>query len=147
MQSTRAWTWVTLWLMVSGLAVAACDVPPSTTGLPPTESPAAWNSRGVSVARFDSLHPEAQMRRLAKQIPGFGGWFFDSEGDLNVWVTDPEAHASLARSIAETASRELPPGRKTPYAIRIRRGQYGFEQLSAWRDRLEASADEIPDIQ
>jgi hypothetical protein len=120
--------------------MVACDIPPGPTESAQAKSRIPANTRMIAASQWDSLHPEAQMRRLSKQIPGFGGWFFDHEGDLNVWVTDPETYGARARSVITAASQGLPPGKKQQYAIRVRRGQYDFQQLPAWRDRLEASS-------
>src|SRR4051794_17105064 len=44
---------------------------------------------------------------LAHQVPGFGGYFFDANGDLNVYLTDL-SHAAAARAaVADAAAHRL----------------------------------------
>jgi hypothetical protein len=90
---------------------------------------------------------EAISARLAQQIPGFGGWFFDRQGNLNVWVVDPQKHGARARVAVAAAAREVVPGAKgSNFAILIRQGRYSWQELSTWWQQMDSIAGEIPGI-
>lgn len=81
--------------------------------------------------------------QLAHQVPGFGGYFFDGNGDLNVFLTDlskePAARAVLADAAAHRLQRSQQPWTR-PAEIVVRHGDFGFAQLQEWRARFNASA-------
>jgi hypothetical protein len=62
-----------------------------------------------------------ELSRMADEIPGFGGLFYDEEGFPHVFLTDvgraPEVNA-------------LGP------AVRVHKGQFDFRQLRQWKDSL-----------
>ncbi len=69
---------------------------------------------------------------IARDLPGFGGLFFDAAGDLNVYLTDPSREAA-ARSVVAAA---LGPKGMGKAGFRVQRGRWEFAQLAAWRGRL-----------
>lgn len=80
---------------------------------------------------------------LTRQVPGFGGYFFDQNGDLNVYLTDlrdePAARAALADVARTRPERSQQPWGR-PAEIIVRRGNFDFAQLDGWRGRLAAAA-------
>lgn len=81
---------------------------------------------------------------LAERIPGFGGYFFDTEGDLNVYLTSlvwspaaRTAFADVARNRPERSEQRW----KRPAQIVIRRAGFDFPQLDTWRARITAALD------
>ncbi len=76
---------------------------------------------------------------LTQEVPGFGGYFFDANGDLNVYLTDTGSETVARAKFADVARNR--PGRSDqpwsrPAEIVIRRGAFDFTQLSDWRSRL-----------
>lgn len=75
---------------------------------------------------------------VAKQVPAFGGLFFDEMGQLTVYLTDtaPDVAAAAAatiRSIFGDDERMTGP-------IRVLPGKYGFLQLYEWRKSIRKRA-------
>jgi len=84
---------------------------------------------------------------LAAAVPAFGGWYMDRPGDIHVWVTDmrqaPAARAAAARQLRELAlSRHQKPNPE----IFIHEGAFSWDQLSRWRDQLEAAIADLPEL-
>ena len=64
-----------------------------------------------------------ELARMGREIPGFGGLFYDGEGRPNVYLLDPQG-AGAARL------KSLEP------AVRLRRGDYEFARLLDFRREL-----------
>jgi len=81
---------------------------------------------------------DAEFARLAREIPGFGGMYYDRAGKLNVYATKSLATARGAdltgrlRSLGGTAvQRGLRSG-----AVTMREAKYDYLQLQGWKSRL-----------
>jgi hypothetical protein len=76
---------------------------------------------------------------LTMQVPGFGGYFFDANGDLNVYLTALGSEAA-ARAVFSEVARNRPEPWVHPWSrqaeILVRRGDFDFLQLSDWRSRM-----------
>jgi hypothetical protein len=60
---------------------------------------------------------------MGREIPGFGGLFYDAQGVPTVYLLDPEgAGAATLKALAPE--------------VRIRQGEYEFERLAEWRMEL-----------
>jgi hypothetical protein len=98
------------------------------------------------VAVFAQPHDAPGLDRhfaeLSSRVPGFGGYFFDANGDLNVYVTDL-SRANAARAAVADAARNRAERAQQPWAraaqIIVRRGDFDFQQLDQWRGRLTAA--------
>lgn len=99
------------------------------------------SAAGQSQGQRPDRSAEAHGPRIAQQVPDFGGWFFDENGDLNVWVRNADVHGTRARVVVAQVAAEvgLIPA-KPGYRIIIRQGRYGWQELSDWRDQIEAVA-------
>jgi hypothetical protein len=79
---------------------------------------------------------------LAHQVPGFGGYFFDANGDLNVFLTDL-AKEPAARAVLADVARNRPEHAQQPWTqpakIVVRRADFDFPQLQGWKARFVAS--------
>ncbi len=86
---------------------------------------------------------DGELVQLSRQVPGFGGYFFDDDGDLNVYLKDlrqePGARAALAEVVRNRPERSKQPWSR-PAEIVVRRGQFDFAQLDEWRGRVAAVA-------
>jgi hypothetical protein len=80
-------------------------------------------STGAALAAEPALDSvDGELVRMGRQIPGFGGLFYDSEGRPNVYLLDPEG--------AGAAVKGLGPD------VVVHRGDYEFERLAGWRREL-----------
>ena len=86
-----------------------------------------------------------QFVQVAERVPGFGGMFYDENGDLNIYLVDPEQEKEVKEAVvrifgAETLlSRKyveeegLPPAQRLVSGeVKILQGQYDFLQLRKW---------------
>ena len=95
------------------------------------------------------IGPEVYRYQLAKQIPGFGGYFYDRAGNMHVYLTDlKQSHRARARlrPILRARPTDLitePSGRPR---IILHQGRYDFPQLAAWRDLLRQQVLGRPSI-
>jgi hypothetical protein len=64
-----------------------------------------------------------ELLRIGRQIPGFGGLFYDGQGRPAVYLLDPEGDGAAA-------VKSLGPD------VRVLRGDYEFESLLAWRHEI-----------
>lgn len=74
--------------------------------------PAARGGDGGSV--------DDELVRIGRQVPGFGGLYYDEDGRPNVYLLEPEGAGA-------GALKRLGP------EVRLRRGEYEFERLLGWR--------------
>lgn len=82
---------------------------------------------------------------VAKEIAGFGGAFFDKNGDLSVYLTNPEDKDHAKKKLTEVFGAERlmskapekgrgEDKRKFPAGeIRVLQAQYSFDELEQWR--------------
>jgi hypothetical protein len=129
-------------LVVAGLAACQQDLPPASADAAADPGRQA-SPTGLSHGRGRGLEEEGALGRLAARNPEFGGWFFDRNGDLNVWVVDPENRGSGVRAAVAQAMADEPRDatEKQSYQIKIRPARYGFVQLSDWRDSIGTRFD------
>lgn len=88
--------------------------------------------------------------KFVSKLPGFGGYFFDSDGDLNVYLTDlsrePETRVLLADAAAQRPERWSQPWTRRAQII-VRHGQFDFAELDAIRGRLITQIGNMAGIQ
>ncbi len=76
---------------------------------------------------------DAEMLRMAREIPGFGGMFYDENGALTVLLQDithaPDVHARLGLQARGQRIRIVP-------------STYDFQDLYRWRDELNTIMSE-----
>lgn len=105
-----------------------------------------------------------QLVTVAELMPGFGGMFFDENGDLNVYMVVADEELSVqareqrksrlevvltavfgknfltqGRGQDRGLRKQTPP--KQPPRIKIIKGDYDISQLAEWRARLEKALD------
>jgi hypothetical protein len=64
-----------------------------------------------------------ELVRIGREIPGFGGLYYDAAGRPNVFLLEPDGAGGAAL-------KRLGP------EVRLRRGEYEFERLLGWRLKL-----------
>ena len=110
--------------------LAACEDRPT----PAEPGPAADRAGAGQASGGGPRSGEELYAAIGRDLPGFGGLFFDAAGDLNVYLTDPSREAS-ARSVVAAALGPKGMGRGS---FRVQRGRWEFAQLAAWRGRMSA---------
>jgi hypothetical protein len=122
---------------VAGLTMAAAAFAGACADSAPTE-PSALGDASAEMFRTTAPRGElentldAAFMRIANDLPGFGGLFYDEAGRLNIYMTG----ASQARSASQLAAAmagHLSALRIDPSAqqVVVRQGQYDFVQLNA----------------
>ena len=102
------------------LTAAACADTPEPTA-PQAAAPAAPN---VQL----NLDPSAA---YAREIPGFGGVFFDEEGTPNVYLTSPAQRGTAERVLANLTREHG----SAPEEIQVLQADYDFAQLSEYLEK------------
>ena len=85
---------------------------------------------------------DAEFAEIEAEAPGFGGYFYEGDGTLALYVQDPATQAAAARTAVARRTGERGRSSRMPAGeadIRVRRGTYAFSQLQAWRNRLVAT--------
>jgi hypothetical protein len=99
------------------------------------------------------LPGEEEFARLADEIPGFAGTYFDQEGNLVVALTDAKqadrARVVLEPTLSILTARVSHPRRRGGLRpqLRIRQVQYDFQKLREWRDRLTPNIMALKGVQ
>jgi hypothetical protein len=83
----------------------------------------AGTAQAAEDPRREPRSIDQEFLRIEQEIPGFGGFFYDEQDRLNVFLKDTGGPAAAA-------FREVDPG------VVLRRGDYGFGELAAWRREL-----------
>lgn len=83
---------------------------------------------------------DAEFTRLAQEIPGFGGMFYDGDGRLNVFVAgDQSNRAAVTRALTNRVAGGLQVLAKVSGGVDrmvVRDGEYDFAQLSRWHGQM-----------
>jgi len=106
----------------------------------------------VSAAPAQSPGTESldeQLANIAKQVPGFGGMFFDQDGTLQVYMEGqkvPPSATSMA-FLEEVINREVGGGeRLSSRGMEILQGQYDFLTLHNWQQQMTPEVLDIPGV-
>jgi hypothetical protein len=102
---------------------------------------------------FGRFRPgEEQSVSLAREVPGFGGFYVDPSGDLHAYLLDIK-HAGAARGALARALSERQHGyTETERALRprsgiiIHQGRYTFYELADWRNAIEDFTTSVPGV-
>jgi hypothetical protein len=103
-------------------------------------APAVPARPNASPTAQEHMRPiEQHFAQLGRDVSGFGGYYYDRDGNLVAYVTD-RAQEARAKAILEPVLRGRRAGgrerRSRRPEVMIRLGQYGFSQLAGWRDRV-----------
>jgi len=75
---------------------------------------------------------------LARQVPGFGGFYLDATGTPTVHLTQGSDRGNAERALAGyLAAQGLGPA-----ALQVREGRYGWQQLERWQEAATTAAFE-----
>ena len=96
--------------IVAVLCISSCLSVGVALGASPTARPA------LSVRSVDD-----ELVRIGREIPGFGGLFYDEQGRPTVYLLNPEDRSAVKSLGAD---------------VRVLQGDYEFERLLAWRHEM-----------
>ena len=85
---------------------------------------------------FDPLQQPDDPVALVRNVPGFGGFFFDREGVPTVYLRDVSARAQVERALGPWLAAQ---GLRAA-ALRVRRADYDWASLERWQGRATAQA-------
>lgn len=130
-------------LLVAALVLSACAE---------ASEPLAPEARSFTTGTQDVRAEEAEFFLLSHDLPGFGGYSYDSKGNLVAYMKDPARHGraqTLLGAVLAKFQEKLPAERRAEFGqgqVIIRQGQYSFIELAGWRDRLSASVLDLPGV-
>jgi len=128
-----------LWTTVAAVAFGgACASDDRAAGPTAPAAEAAISTAPAQAAPGRGI--DAEFSRLAAQVPGFGGMYYDRTGRLNVYVARGQAGAAL-RS-ADVVGRLRAAGgadvqrRLQSSQVTVREASYDYQQLQRWKSSL-----------
>jgi len=124
-------------LAAAMLVLAACDQADRVPTAPQARAaPQVAPDLVVTGSKF-RRPDEDKLVALAKEIPGFAGYYVDDQRNIIAYVTDTTRSAQAARTALlrhlSTDNLGLPAKLRTGRIV-IRKGEYSFQELSDWRD-------------
>jgi hypothetical protein len=128
------------------VALAACKDEVVTTSRESAAASLQASETGLAHGQGRGLEEEGPLGQFAANNPEFGGWFLDQNGDVNVWVINPQANAGKVRAAVAHAMAQEPRDatEKASYSVKVLTAEYGFVQLSDWRDSLSTRFEAYP---
>lgn len=135
-------------MLVSVVVLCALLTVPfnSNTGNAAKSNPAAAPGQGQP---NDFETSDDLLANVAKQVPGFGGMFFDQDGILQVYMSGQKGPLS-ATSMAfleDVIAREIGRGeRLSGRGVEIREAQYDFLALHGWHQQMSPEVLTIPGV-
>ena len=130
-QKLRLVTAILLTVLIGSCVDSSAPNPPSTAATPGIDA---------AIQAVPTHGIDAEFTRIAKQVPGFGGMYYDRSGRLNVYMTKSAA-GQAARS-ADVVARLRSLGgaavqrRLGGAAVTTVEAKYDYLQLQGWKSRL-----------
>ena len=114
--------------LIAGSAILAIACSDSTQPTPPTESPADLAPAGG----LQSDDPVA----LARQVPGFGGFFYDEAGVPTIYLEDVGLRAGAERALQPFLAAQG----MAASALQVRKADFDWASLERWQTAASAEA-------
>lgn len=118
----------------------------SNTGNAAKSNPAV----APGVAQPDGFVTEDdRFARVAMQVPGFGGMFYDENGTLQVYMVGPTgpANEALTAVLDNVLAREIGGGASlSRNGMEFLEGQYNFAELHQWHQQMSPEVLDIPGV-
>ena len=120
--------------LFSVLALAVLSCGRQLAGPGPTAYNSPQSNASTSPRSSEMPSTNDRLAAIVEQVPGFGGYYFDPDGVLNIYLLDPtQGAAERARAVlAET----FHGGGFASAKVRPVQGQYDYVQLNTWFKRL-----------
>lgn len=125
------------WLALIGLIwLAGCDLPDAMP-LNPHESSAKFAAATASKGH-KIRGEEAGFFRVDKEVPGFGGYYFDEDGNLVAYAKElkKEKEDKLKQMLDPVLNTNKGRLKKSTGIVKVKRGDFSFPELAHWRDQL-----------
>jgi hypothetical protein len=119
----------------SNVAKSASNSNPSASA-----APAQTDGTETSDDRFAAV---------ARQVPGFGGMFYDQDGILQVYLLEQKEPVSdaLMASLNDAITREVGRGEHlSSKGIEVLEGQYSFLDLHSWQQQMSPTMLALPGV-
>jgi hypothetical protein len=119
-----------------GLAGCQDDVLPTD---PERPGPEAASDPSQALRRSEQAIPrphEAMFHKIASQVKGFGGYFYDEEGNMVVYLVDGQEE-DVARKLLEPIirGRDVGERERNTGQILVKKADFSFLELASYRDR------------
>jgi hypothetical protein len=112
---------------------------------------------GISTGNSNAAAAPAQVEgtfddhlaEVAKQVPGFGGMFFDQDGTLQVYMVGQRgpANEALMSLLDDVLAREVGGGeRLSSRGMEIREAEFNFLELHRWQQQMTPEVLAIPGV-
>jgi hypothetical protein len=101
-------------------------------------------------AQIDEIETaDDRFAAVARQVPDFGGMFFDQDGTLQVYMLGQKgpANEALIASLDDVITREIGRGeRLSGRGIEVLEAQYSFLDLYRWQQQMSPEMLALPDV-
>jgi hypothetical protein len=92
---------------------------------------------------------DEQFAAIARQVPGFGGMFFDQDGTMQVYMVGHKgpANEALTALLDDVLAREIGGGeRLSRSGMEILEAEYNFADLHQWHQQMSPEVLDIPGV-
>lgn len=121
-------------VQLAGLISLACTSAGARTELKPID----LSSRiAIAESRIAGTRIELESIELARRVPGFGGLWFDRQGDLHAFLINLGDSVSLRPVMDTVVDRRMRYGNVRGRLV-FDRGTYDFRELLMWRRSLSS---------
>jgi hypothetical protein len=86
----------------------------------------------VNPAPIDAVQAGNDPVALARQVPGFGGFFFDTDGAPTIYLKDVRGRAAAEQALRPFLNRQG----VSASSLRVRRGDFDWVELERWQQRI-----------
>jgi hypothetical protein len=107
------------------------------------------SNAAAATVQVETQTLDEQLAAVAKQVPGFGGMFYDQDGTLQVYMAEHKgpADAALMSSLDAVLAREVGGGeRLSGRGMEVIEGQYDFLALHGWQQQITPEVLNIPGV-
>lgn len=143
----------TLFLGAAVVLAACADDPTSPNGDPPVSGPIPSARTHLVAAQQGRTARgfEDEILRLENRVPGMGGMFRDSDGNIVVYLQDVTQRGAAMRELQSAAGTlkadrtfraQLQAGRN----VSFRKGEHTFSQLVEWQSAVLRSVARLPGL-
>lgn len=132
-------------LLAAALALGACTEEPES----PTAPVETRTDARQQLAAEGTLAGEQSFLELARSVPAFGGYYFDEQGEIVVYLTTPQAANAARAAIRGQLQARAHPRNTQPFAARpinVRHADYSFIELARFRTKLRRQVFAVPGV-
>ncbi len=145
-ETVRRWTSAGCVAIALVIVAAGCDQRESVPTAP-MRGATQGVRRDVGPAVQHGRPAEAPFNELAKLVPSSAGFIYDAAGNIEVFVRDSldmPAAASALSTLNLSGRISLRADKRQSPSVIIRKADFTFQQLAAWRDTVGNYVDNTP---